>query len=46
MEQGIDINLWFNNDAKEAVDFYLSIFRDYQSGINYKKGFRTEGTSL
>ncbi len=28
MKQGIDINLWFNNNAEEAVDFYLSVFRD------------------
>ena len=28
MGQGIDINLWFNNNAGEAVDYYLSIFKD------------------
>lgn len=28
MAQGITPNLWFNNNAKEAVDFYLSVFKD------------------
>lgn len=28
MTNNITPNLWFNNNAKEAVDFYLSIFRD------------------
>lgn len=28
MKQGIDINLWFNNNAEEAVNFYLSVFKD------------------
>src|SRR5690348_1283950 len=28
MTQQITPNLWFNNNAKEAVDFYLSIFKD------------------
>jgi len=26
--QQITPNLWFNNNAKEAVDFYLSVFKD------------------
>jgi len=26
--QNITPNLWFNNNAKEAVDFYASIFKD------------------
>ncbi len=28
MSQQITPNLWFNNNAKEAVDFYLSVFKD------------------
>ncbi len=28
MTQQITPNLWFNNNAKEAVDFYLSVFKD------------------
>lgn len=28
MTQQITPNLWFNNNAQEAVDFYLSIFKD------------------
>ena len=28
MAQQITPNLWFNNNAKEAVDFYLSVFKD------------------
>lgn len=28
MTQGITPNLWFNNNAKEAVDFYLAVFKD------------------
>jgi predicted 3-demethylubiquinone-9 3-methyltransferase (glyoxalase superfamily) len=28
MAQQITPNLWFNNTAKEAVDFYLSVFKD------------------
>ena len=28
MTQQITPNLWFNNDAQEAVDFYLSVFKD------------------
>lgn len=36
MEQGIDINLWFNNNAGEAVDYYLSVFKDGKiTGIEY-----------
>lgn len=26
MAQGVIPNLWFNNNAKEAIDFYLSVF--------------------
>jgi predicted 3-demethylubiquinone-9 3-methyltransferase (glyoxalase superfamily) len=28
MSQGITPNLWFNHNAKEAVDFYCSVFAD------------------
>jgi predicted 3-demethylubiquinone-9 3-methyltransferase (glyoxalase superfamily) len=28
MAKGITTNLWFDNCAKEAVDFYLSVFND------------------
>ncbi len=28
MSQQITPNLWFNNNAKEAVEFYLSVFKD------------------
>lgn len=28
MAQQITPNLWFNNNANEAVDFYLSVFKD------------------
>lgn len=28
MTQQITPNVWFNNNAKEAVDYYLSIFKD------------------
>lgn len=28
MTQDIIPNLWFNNNAKEAVDFYLSVFKE------------------
>lgn len=28
MAQNIVPNLWFNNNAKEAVDFYMSVFKD------------------
>ncbi len=28
MAQQITPNLWFNNNAKEAIDFYLSVFKD------------------
>jgi predicted 3-demethylubiquinone-9 3-methyltransferase (glyoxalase superfamily) len=28
MTQNITPNLWFNNNAKEAIDFYLSVFTD------------------
>lgn len=28
MAQQITPNLWFNNNAKEAVDFYVSVFKD------------------
>lgn len=28
MARHITPNLWFNNNAKEAVDFYLSVFKD------------------
>ena len=28
MTQQITPNLWFNNNAQEAVDFYLSVFKD------------------
>ena len=28
MTQQITPNLWFNNNAQEAVDFYLSVFED------------------
>ena len=27
MSQQITPNLWFNNNAKEAIDFYLSVFK-------------------
>lgn len=27
-KQGVTPNLWFNNNAQEAVDFYLSVFKD------------------
>lgn len=28
MTQQITPNLWFNNNAQEAIDFYLSVFKD------------------
>ena len=28
MEQKVTPNLWFNGNAKEAVDFYMSVFSD------------------
>ena len=28
MQKGIVPTLWFNNNAKEAVDFYLTVFKD------------------
>ena len=28
MAQGITPNLWFNNNAQEAIDFYHSVFKD------------------
>lgn len=28
MAQEITPNLWFNNNAQEAVDFYMSVFKD------------------
>jgi predicted 3-demethylubiquinone-9 3-methyltransferase (glyoxalase superfamily) len=28
MTQNITPNLWFNNNAKEAIDFYLSVFKN------------------
>lgn len=28
MQKGIVPTLWFNSNAKEAVDFYLTVFRD------------------
>ncbi|MEP7167291.1 MAG: VOC family protein [Candidatus Woesebacteria bacterium] len=28
MSQQITPNLWFNNNAQEAIDFYLSVFKD------------------
>jgi predicted 3-demethylubiquinone-9 3-methyltransferase (glyoxalase superfamily) len=28
MSQGITPNLWFNHNAKEAIDFYCSVFPD------------------
>ena len=28
MSQGIIPNLWFDGNAKEAVDFYLEVFKD------------------
>jgi predicted 3-demethylubiquinone-9 3-methyltransferase (glyoxalase superfamily) len=28
MESGLIPNLWFDNKAQEAVDFYLSVFKD------------------
>jgi len=28
MKQRITPNLWFNNNAKEAIDFYMSVFKD------------------
>lgn len=28
MNQQIIPNLWFNNNAQEAIDFYLSVFKD------------------
>jgi predicted 3-demethylubiquinone-9 3-methyltransferase (glyoxalase superfamily) len=30
MSQQITPNLWFNNNAQEAIDFYLSVFKDAQ----------------
>jgi predicted 3-demethylubiquinone-9 3-methyltransferase (glyoxalase superfamily) len=32
MQQKITPNLWFDGNAKEAVDFYLSVFPDSQIG--------------
>lgn len=28
MTRGITPNLWFNNNAQEAIDFYMSVFKD------------------
>lgn len=30
MAQQITPNLWFNNNAKEAIDFYKSVFKDFK----------------
>ena len=37
MQQKIVPNLWFNGNAKEAVDFYISVFPDSKilSTVNY-----------
>jgi len=37
MQQKITPNLWFNGNAKEAVDFYLSVFPDSKivASVNY-----------
>jgi predicted 3-demethylubiquinone-9 3-methyltransferase (glyoxalase superfamily) len=37
MQQKIVPNLWFNGNAKEAVDFYISVFSDGKviSTVNY-----------
>jgi len=34
MEQQITPNLWFDDNAQEAVDFYVSTFAEYGSKIN------------
>jgi predicted 3-demethylubiquinone-9 3-methyltransferase (glyoxalase superfamily) len=36
MKKGVIANLWFNGNAKEAIDFYLSVFKDSKLlGIDY-----------
>lgn len=39
--QKITPNLWFNNNAREAVDFYLSVFKDAKI---ISTDYYTEGT--
>ncbi|MDB5186935.1 MAG: yteG [Candidatus Saccharibacteria bacterium] len=41
MKQKITPNLWFDGNAKEAVDFYVSVFPD--SKINSTSYYPTEG---
>jgi len=41
MQQKITPNLWFDGNAKEAVDFYLSVFED--SSIGNIAYYPTEG---
>jgi len=39
MVANLVVNLWFNNNAKEAVDFYLDVFEDAKL---YKTDYYTE----
>lgn len=45
MKKGIIINLWFNNNAQEAVDFYTSVFKKSQKkGTDYYTDVKEEVT--
>jgi predicted 3-demethylubiquinone-9 3-methyltransferase (glyoxalase superfamily) len=44
--QKITTNLWFNQNAEEAVNFYMSVFKDAKIGRKtyfIKEGFETHG---
>lgn len=44
MSQGIVPNLWFDGNAKEAVDFYLEVFKDGKKlSTNYYPKTKEEG---
>lgn len=44
MKQKITPNLWFNGNAKEAVDFYVSVFKDAKIlNINHYPKSEEEG---
>lgn len=42
--QEMKINLWFNNKAEEAVQFYTSVFK--RSQINYTSYYNKEGHDI
>ncbi len=44
MAQNITPNLWFDGNAREAVDFYLSVFKDSKEiNVNYYPDKAEEG---